>query len=107
MLVATESRQPRREEGEREGGTKEEEKNRKTVEDENQASLSRAYASRAFSNRNVVFLLSQVSHLRWKKGENRVKVQEKGEDFRAKIHAKSHIFRCRFACFWKIVSMFS
>ena len=33
--------------------------------------------TRALSNRNVVFLLSQVSHLRWKKGKNRVKVQEK------------------------------
>ena len=32
--------------------------------------------TRALSNRNVVFLLSQVSHLRWKKGKNRVKVQE-------------------------------
>ncbi len=42
--------------------------------------IRRAYLvrmrTRAFSNRNVVFLLSQVSHLRWKKGKNRVKVQE-------------------------------
>ena len=45
------------------------------------AKIRRAYLVRmrlrALSNRNVVFLLSQVSHLRWKKGENRVKVQEK------------------------------
>lgn len=75
--MTTGSRQPRREEGEREGGAKEEEKKRKIVEGENQASLPRACAyARAFQPQ-CCFLLSQVSHLRWKKGENRVKVQEK------------------------------
>ena len=78
MLVDAGSRQPRREEGEREGEAKEEEKKKKTVEGENQASLNLVrMRTRALSNRNVVFLLSQVSHLRWKKGKNRVKVQEK------------------------------
>ena len=76
-LVAAESRQPRREEGEREGGAKEEEKKRKTVEGENQRAYLVRMRTRALSNRNVIFLLSQVSHLRWKKGKNRVKVQEK------------------------------
>ena len=62
MLVATESRQPRREEGEREGGTKEEEKNRKTVEDENQASLSRAYAyARVFQPQCCFFAVTSVT----------------------------------------------
>ena len=53
--MITESRQPRREEGEREGGAKEEEKKRKTVEGENQASLSRAYAYARFPTAMLFF----------------------------------------------------
>ena len=60
--MTTESRQPRREEGEREGGTKEEKKNRKTVEDENQASLSRAYAyARVFQPQCCFFAVTSVT----------------------------------------------
>ena len=56
------SRQPRREEGEREGGAKEEEKNRKTVEGENLASLSRAYAyTRAFQPQCCFFAVTSVT----------------------------------------------
>ena len=57
-----ESRQPRREEGEREGDAKEEEKKRKTVEGENQASLSRAYAyTRAFQPQCCFFAVTSVT----------------------------------------------
>ena len=62
MLMTTESRQPRWEEGEREGGAKDEEKKRKTVEDENQASLSRAYAyTRAFQPQCCFFAVTSVT----------------------------------------------
>ena len=48
--------------GEREGGAKEEEKNRKTVEDENQASLSRAYAyARVFQPQCCFFAVTSVT----------------------------------------------
>ena len=68
-----EERGRRREEGRREN----EEKSGGRIFGE-RFSRARVDAHRcAHSNRNVVFLLSQVSHLRWKKGENRVKVQEK------------------------------
>ena len=61
-LVAAGSRQPRREEGEREGGAKDEEKKRKTVEDENQASLSRACAyARAFQPQCCFFAVTSVT----------------------------------------------
>ena len=62
ILMDAGSRQPRREEGEREGGAKEEEKKRKTVEGENQASLSRAYAyARAFQPQCCFFAVTSVT----------------------------------------------
>ena len=62
VLVITELRQPRWEEGEREGGAKEEEKKRKTVEGENQASHSRAYAyARAFQPQCCFFAVTSVT----------------------------------------------
>ena len=62
VLMTTEARQPRREEGEREGGAREEEKRRKTVEGENQASLSRAYAyARAFQPQCCFFAVTSVT----------------------------------------------
>ena len=48
----------------------------------------RMYApSRARSNRNVVFLLSQVSHNEWKTEDNQENMQEKSE-------RKKRVFRC-------------
>ena len=62
VFMTTESRQPRWEEGEREGGAKEEEKKRKTVEGGNQASLSRAYAyARAFQPQCCFFAVTSVT----------------------------------------------
>ncbi len=60
--MTAESRQSRREEGEREGGAKDEEKKRNTVEDENQASLSRAYAyARVFQPQCCFFAVTSVT----------------------------------------------
>ena len=62
VFVNAETRQPRREEGEIEGGAKDEEKKRKTVEGENQASLSRAYAyTRAFQPQCCFFAVTSVT----------------------------------------------
>ena len=62
VLVITELRQPRWEEGEREGGAKEEEKKRKTGEGENQASLAREYAyARAFQPQCCFFAVTSVT----------------------------------------------
>ena len=62
ILMDAGSRQPRREEGEREGGAKDEEKKRNTVEDENQASLSRAYAyARVFQPQCCFFAITSVT----------------------------------------------
>ena len=62
VLMTTGSRQPRREEGEREGGAKEEEKKRKIVEGENQASLPRACAyARAFQPQCCFFAVTSVT----------------------------------------------
>ena len=60
--MTAESRQPGREEGGREGEEKEEEKKKKTVEGENQASLSRAYAyARAFQPQCCFFAVTSVT----------------------------------------------
>ena len=62
VFSTAEARHPRREEGESEGGAKEEEKKRKTVEGENQASLSRAYAyARTFQPQCCFFAVTSVT----------------------------------------------
>ena len=105
--MTTESRQPRWEEGEREGGAKEEEKKRKTVEGGNQASLSRAYAyARAFQPQCCFFAVTSVT-LAMEKGEKSCESAGKRRRLSGKNPRENPRFRCRFACFWKIVSMFS
>ena len=61
-LVAAESRQPRREEGEREGGAKEEEKKRKTVEGENQRAYLVRMSTRARFPTAMLFFCCHKCH---------------------------------------------
>jgi len=88
------------ERGREEGGRRENEEKRGEKILRERFSRARIGAHRcAHSNRNVVFLLSQVSHFG---GIRRKKLKENA----GKIRAKNDVFRCRRVCIWKIVSMF-
>ena len=78
--MTAESRQPRREEGEREGGAKEEEKKRKTVEGENLASNLSCVCVRARLPTAMLFFCCHKCHTCDNKGGKIVRKDKKNEE---------------------------